>query len=123
MHIDVAKLRKLAQRRGLSLHQALRTAHVSRTAYYSLVRKDNLLPKSLQALADALAVPVTAFLSEPNVAEQKMRRLYRRVDAIVAKHPRANRDNLLHTLLLLEEPPIDRLRRSLQRAQAIHIHR
>lgn len=42
---------------GLSLAETLGEAGVSRTAYYSLLRNESVLPASLLALADRLGVP------------------------------------------------------------------
>jgi hypothetical protein len=37
------------------------------------------------------------------------------VEAVLAERPEADPDNVRHTLILLEEPPLERLRRSLIR--------
>lgn len=122
MKIDVAKLNAITKKHGVTLSRALALAKVSRTAYYALARKDSILPKSIQALAGALGVRPGAFLAEATSAERRMRRLYKTLENILAKHPEADRENVLHTLLLLQEKPIDRLRRSLLRGRH-HIHR
>jgi hypothetical protein len=44
-------------------------------------------------------------------------RLLEAVDRVMARHPEADRDNIRHTLILLEYPPIERLRRSLVRGR------
>jgi hypothetical protein len=51
------------------------------------------------------------------------RRLSSRVEQILAAHPGADRDNVRHTLILLEQPPFDRLRRSLIRGRAVTLLR
>jgi len=51
------------------------------------------------------------------------RRLSARVEAVLAQHPRADRDNVRHTLILLEQPPLERLQRSLIRGRAAAIFR
>jgi hypothetical protein len=56
-------------------------------------------------------------------AQRWARRLSRRVERIVAAHPEADRDNIRHTLILLELPPLERLRRSLIRGRATAIFR
>jgi hypothetical protein len=38
------------------------------------------------------------------------------------RHPHADPDNIRHTLLLLELPPLERLRRGLIRGQTSHLH-
>jgi hypothetical protein len=56
-------------------------------------------------------------------AERWARRLSARVDTILAKHPSADPDNVRHTLILLELPPLERLQRSLIRARATAVFR
>jgi hypothetical protein len=51
------------------------------------------------------------------------RRLTARVEKVLAAHPEANRDNVRHTLILLEQPPLERLQRSLIRGRAAAIFR
>ena len=43
--------------------------------------------------------------------------LLERVDVICSKKPQLDRDIVRHTLILLAEPPIERLRRSLRRGR------
>jgi len=50
-------------------------------------------------------------------------RLSARVEKILAIHPEADRDNVRHTLILLEQPPLERLQRSLIRGRAAGIFR
>jgi hypothetical protein len=51
------------------------------------------------------------------------RRLSARVDKILESHPEADPDNVRHTLILLEQPPFERLQRSLIRGRATAIFR
>jgi hypothetical protein len=51
------------------------------------------------------------------------RRLTTRVEKVLAAHPEADRDNVRHTLILLEQPPLERLQRSLIRGRAAAIFR
>lgn len=44
--------------------------------------------------------------------------LMKSVRAVLAAHPEADPDNVRHTLILLELPPLERLRRSLTRGRA-----
>ena len=46
-------------------------------------------------------------------------RLMESVRAVVAEHPEADPDNVRHTLILLEQPPLERLRKSLTRGRAL----
>jgi hypothetical protein len=56
-------------------------------------------------------------------AAQWARRLAMRVGEVLATHPHADPDNVRHTLILLEQPPLERLQRSLIRGQATAILR
>ena len=56
-------------------------------------------------------------------AQRWARRLSRRVEKVLAAHPDADRDNVRHTLILLERPPLERLQRSLIRGRATAIFR
>jgi hypothetical protein len=51
------------------------------------------------------------------------RRLSETVEAIAADHPEADRDNIRHTLILLKQPPLERLQRSLIRGRSTAILR
>ncbi|MBK9137192.1 MAG: hypothetical protein IPM17_00225 [Verrucomicrobia bacterium] len=50
-------------------------------------------------------------------------RLSARVGKVLADHPHADPDNVRHTLILLEQPPLERLQRSLIRGRAAAILR
>ena len=50
-------------------------------------------------------------------------RLTARVEQVLAAHPEADRDNVRHTLILLEQPPLERLQRSLIRGRATALRR
>jgi hypothetical protein len=56
-------------------------------------------------------------------AQRWARRISTRVEKILAVHPQADRDNVRHTLILLEQPPLERLQRSLIRGRATAIFR
>ncbi len=51
-------------------------------------------------------------------AQRWARRLSLRVEKVLAAHPHADPDNVRHTLILLEQPPLERLQRSLIRGRA-----
>jgi hypothetical protein len=64
--------------------------------------------------------------AQTNKADKARRwaqRLSERVDEILELHPEADRDNVRHTLILLELPPLERLQRSLIRGRATSIFR
>jgi len=50
-------------------------------------------------------------------------RLMTRVEQVMAAHPDADRDNVRHTLILLEQPPLERLQRSLIRGRTAALRR
>ena len=113
----MSRLRKLAGKRGLSLNALLAKSGVSKTAFYHLVHKSSVLPASLRALAETLSVRPGIFLTEENPDVAKVHRVLDLTDRIVAGDPKLDRDNVRLTLLLLEEEPILRLRRSLIRGR------
>ena len=123
MNLVPEKLQNIARKQGLSLKQLLERAHVSKTAYYSILRKNSVLPQSIHSLAAALAVKPSALLEEENPAEKKHLQLRKQLEEIIQSHPEADRDNVWHTLLLLEQKPIERLQRGLLRAQKFNFHR
>lgn len=47
------------------------------------------------------------------------KRLARKVQAVLKEYPDADPDNVRHTLILLEYPPLERLARSLLRGRAL----
>ena len=117
MKLAQAKLKELCRRRGWTLSRLLAVAEVSRNAYYSLARKESLLPRSLVAIADTLEVSPGAFIEEAPAAERYARRLLRRVETVIDREPSADPEDVRHTLVLLEEAPIERLRRALRRGR------
>jgi predicted trehalose synthase len=62
----------------------------------------------------------TAFINAAE-AERWARRLTARVQRVLDDHPDADADNVRHTLILLEQPPLERLQRSLIRGRAAAI--
>lgn len=123
MRIELNRLRKLAGERNLSLTALLSKSGVSKTAFYHLVHKSSVLPASLSALAETLSVRPGAFMTEENPDIDKVRRILSLTDRIVAGDPKLDPDNVRLTLLLLEEDPVRRLRRSLIRGRKSDLHR
>lgn len=123
MRIDAAKLRKIARSQSLSLNALLNKSKVSKSAFYHLLRKESVLPASLCSIAAALAIRPGQFLTEKNPHVEKIRRVLTMTDRIVAADRSLDPENVRLTLLLLEESPIQRLRRSLLRARSIDLHR
>jgi len=116
MRLATERIRELARDKNLTLSELLQRAGVSRTAYYSLARKSSVVPRSLDALASALDMPVSGLLEElpPRVVAAQR---------ICAEHPDASFENVWHVLTLLEANPIERLNRSLTRGRTTTAHR
>ena len=122
MKLDGARIRALCRERSLSLQALLDEAGVSRTAYYSLIRKPSVLPGSVCAIAGALGLTPSGILVEAPPVEWRTAALLRKARRILARNPGASFENVWHTLVLLEEPPVERLRRSLLRGHAANLH-
>jgi len=57
--------------------------------------------------------------SRERKAQRWAARLMKSVNAVLAVRPEADPDNVRHTLILLELPPLERLKRSLTRGRAL----
>ena len=114
---------ELCRERDLRLKDLLSRAKVSRTAYYSLLRKESVLPRSITSLAAYLTVSPAAFLDDESAKVRNMRRLQEEVADICRRHPDVEADDIRHTLLLLKESPVDRLQRGLTRARRLDLHK
>ena len=123
MRISRVKLKSLYKSKRLHLKMLLSEAGVSNTAYYHLLYKDTLLPDTIHRIAQVLEVRPSAFLEEISPAEKKVKRILFLTDKISANGPLLDRENIRHTLILLDEKPIERLRRSLIRGRKINILR
>jgi transcriptional regulator with XRE-family HTH domain len=123
MRIAVEKVRNLCRKKGITIHAMLRHAGVSRNAYYTLARKSSVLPRSLTAVSRCLDVPPSDLLANDAAVRREMQVLMGKVTAVAARYPDVDRENVRHTLLLLRERPIERLRRALIRGQRPHIRK
>lgn len=123
MYLSQNKIKILYRTKGLSLKKLLSLANVSKTAYYNLLYKDTLLPNSIHRIAKILGVQPSTLLEESNSEEEKMKRILDLTDKIAVSLPELDRENVRHTLILLQEEPIERLRRSLIRGQKLNILR
>jgi transcriptional regulator with XRE-family HTH domain len=117
MVLNPEKIKYLCKENGLSLKDLLAKSGVSKTAYYYLLYKDSLLPKSVHALASVLKVPPSDFLDDFNNEERKIIQIDRQTTEIMKMNPQLDRDNVRLTLLLMEEEPIERLTRGLIRGR------
>ncbi len=115
MWLDQAKIKEICASEGLSLRELLRRAGVSRTAYYSLANAPSLLPSSVHKLAKALNLQASQVVSVGNPDEEIYRSRLASLEKIMKRHPKSNRENIWHTLVLLELPPLERLKGALRR--------
>ncbi|MFC1452095.1 helix-turn-helix domain-containing protein [Verrucomicrobiota bacterium] len=123
MKLALDALRRVCDGKGITLTELLKRSGVSRNALYSLARKDTTLPESIVKIARELGVRPSKFLREGPPIEEDARELLAEVDRIMAQHPSVARDDVRHTLLLMREQPIDRLRRALRRGRRTDIQR
>jgi len=121
MRIDLQQLKHSCSERGMSLSVMLESAGVSRNAFYSLTRRASVLPGSILAIAEYLQISPSEFLVDEGSRAQQGRVLLKQIDEIAARNPKADRDTIRHTLILLQENPVERLRRALQRARSINL--
>lgn len=117
MRIELNTLKTMAKRRGLGLSALLREAGVSKTAFYSLVRRPSILPKSVESIARELNVSPAEFLEFDDLEVFKLRKRRERLEEIMQSAPESSRENIWHTLILRELSPLERLNRSLQRGR------
>jgi len=115
MKLNYPLVKKLCKNNSTSLSAVLKSAGVSRTAFYSLLKQDSLIPRSVHSLAGVLGVPVEELMHESPL--KRTLRLQKKLQDIMDKHPEISRENVWHTLVLLEEPPINRLDRALIRGR------
>ena len=122
MRLSPDRIKRLCARRGVSLQAFLESAGVSRTAYYSLIRRNSILPRSVLAIAGMLGVPPSSIIEEEPAVAGRAQVLIREAGSVLEHNPRATFENVWHTLVLLDEPPIERLRRSLLRGRTHDLH-
>lgn len=122
MRISLEAIKDKCRQQNITLTELLRQAGVSRNAFYTLARMDHVLPKSIRAVAEKLNISPSEILTEDNSEMEKMKFLLKRADDIAGRYKKADQDNIRHTLLLLQEPPVERLRRALTRGRKPDIH-
>ena len=122
MRLSLEIIKKLCAEKGCTVQQLLHDAGVSKNALYSLARKKTVLPRSVHAFAESLHVHPSALLTSNSLLEDAGA-LINQAAVITNKHKKADPDTIRHTLILLQEEPIERLRRSLLRGRKFNIHR
>lgn len=117
MRISIERIKYLCQKRGDTLTGLLAQSGVSRNAFYSLARRKSVFPRSLEAISAKLGVRPDELLTAEDKKTEEMKILLTETDEIVRKNPGVDRENVRHTLLLMREKPIERLRRALVRSR------
>jgi len=118
MKLDDQAIRRRCAARGVTLARVLREARVSRTAYYSLRRRESVLPKTVLRLAAALDASTSELLDDRSSEEKRARRRVDTAKRIAGESHGTSFENVWHTLALLDEPPSERLKRALRRGRA-----
>lgn len=119
MRVSIERIRSLCRGRGQTLGALLASAGVSRNAFYTLARRESVLPNSLRAICAKLGATEDAVLTSDSREAEAMKSLLAEARLIAGSHGAGDFDNIRHTLLLLREPPLDRIRRALDRAPSI----
>lgn len=119
MRISPTHIKKLCHERGLSLNTLLKQAGVSKTAYYSLTNRALVVPITVLRLCKTLGVNPSVILEPLDNATITVKLLQHKLEQLVRTNPLADRDNIWHTLVLLDEAPSQRLNRALQRGQGM----
>ena len=118
--MSIDKVKRHCAMQGAGISAVLSSAGVSRNAFYALARKPSIVPGSLRALAATLGVAISALLEDAPPPAERMQELARAALRI-AQRTGADADNVRHALLLLDEPPVERLRRALRRGRPINL--
>ena len=121
MRLNPAKIKAICDQRGISVAEMLHEAGVSRNAFYSLARKNSILPRSVEAIAEHLKIPASTVLEEPVTPAERIEELASEASRIAAAYAEADLDNLRHTLIVLEENPVERLEGALRRGQQFNL--
>ena len=117
MRMAEDKLKSICSEQGMSISDLLNQAGISRNAFYTLARKKNVLPHSIRAIANTLNISASEFMEPEQSPVEKAQKLYSEIGRVKKAHKDVDPDNVRHTLQLLDEKPVDRLRRALTRAQ------
>jgi hypothetical protein len=122
MRISSEKLKELCRDQKMPLRDVLDQAGVSRTAYYSLVKKESVLPKSIGRVARKLGVSPLCFLVDETSSVRRIRELQAQAETVCRRYPECDRDVVFRTLMNQDLPPVERLRKALIRAPRPYLH-
>ncbi len=73
-------------------------------------------------MARMLDVAPSSILEEDPPVAARTQALLVKARTVLARNPRASFENVWHTLVLLDETPVERLQRSLLRARTADLH-
>ncbi|MBN1884345.1 MAG: hypothetical protein JW876_02315 [Candidatus Krumholzibacteriota bacterium] len=123
MRLSLEKIESLCRHDGTTIGNMLMDAGVSRNAFYTLARKKTVVPRSLVRIASHLGISISDLLEESPTPRERMVSLAAEAASIAREHPGTDLDNVRHTLILLDEKPVERLRRALRRGRSIDFRR
>ena len=92
MKLSMDKVEYECRRRDLNIGEMLREAGVSRNAFYSLARKDYVVPSSLIRIAERLHISVSALLEETDTPAERMKSVIAESERISKRYPGIDRD-------------------------------
>ncbi len=120
MRVSEDKIRGGLRDHGWTLRRLFAESGVSPTAYYHIVRRPEILPKTLIRIARVLGLSPSALIEDVPDAVAAATRVSRQADRIARRHPEIDIGDIRQTLIQLGEPPAVRLRRSLSRGRQLH---
>lgn len=112
-------IKELCKSKGIQLTELLKLASVSSTAYYSLLKKKSIVPKSLNKISSLLNVPASFLIHDEQETLKNHLELLEEVNEIINLKPHLDPNEVRHVLILLKEPALTRLQRGLQRGRLI----
>jgi hypothetical protein len=123
MRLSLERIRQHCSQRGLSISQLLVEAGVSRTAFYSLLRRASVVPESVSAIAATLGRTELDLLETGTPADAQARGRLRRARKICRADSSLAFENVWHTLIMIQRCPRERLEGSLRRGRGIALQR
>ena len=86
----------MCKNKGIKLKDLLEQAHVSKTAFYSMLNNEFVLPRSIHSIASALGVKPSAFLEEESPDEKDARELINTMDTILKSVKKTGKVLIVH---------------------------
>ena len=117
MYINQKMVKDSCIERGITIQELLKASGVSSNAYYTLLRKESILPKSLIKLAEMLDVPPSTLLVDEATLLKEHQETEQQVKTLSAVDTDLDPGTIRITIELLKLSPLDRLRKGLQFAR------